>query len=512
MVKVNDHHIAFRTKGTLPGTYDINWHPPKGCNTGCWRFDHATGKHIISVHRDAFKAIADKGVTSGVTDLYRLIYEHEAAHSLYTTPDLKKLADDLRAEKIPWRLQNLFEDVRIERIWLRKVRMMRHWRWQRWIKMPAPADISNLSPTQLLYHLKCAPIGKGRRLPKCAQPLEQNIYYNKVIKFYNAIRKAPNTFDLIPILKEWLKEFPNTGDDTIEQEGGLGTGDLADAIKEAGGTVDSIQVGDPTLDPGHGVSDAPAPADGAPMDTMISDEGRRGDQLARVLGSAFRGGTEGDAPTARPSKKLNVKGLLRGNWSRPFIGRAKADERKPHVSIIFDLSASMGGQLAYIDRANTMVCSADDAGRVLVRCLSVLARRGLITGTVYASGQGGVQKEWDMPLPISAYNLLDGNQGDDGIPTALSPRDVLPEHRQSGSRFAEITSKSKLAIVYTDGEFGSFVNKAPLHARGLYTLGLCCTARDKTHELKRQFDHVISCESLEALADALVRFLRSARF
>lgn len=515
---VDTHHINLRTKGVLLQSYDLNWSPPKGCNTGCWRYDIHTGKHIISIDTHAYDVIADKDVNRGVADLYKLIHEHEAAHSLFTTPDLKRLADELKANNIPWRLQNLFEDVRIERLWFWKVRQNKHWRWRRWIKPPTTADAADLSPTQLLFHLKCESI--GRSLPKSAVNLRANMHFKKVWSYFARIAGLSSakatTFDLIPIMLDWLKDFPATSDTSIESEGGLGTGDLKSAIEEASGEVSEVQ-GQPTPppqggneapvhDPSHGEgagSSTPVP------DSYIPDEPRQAIRLAGMLSSAFKRRDEGAGPTANPSKKLNVRGLLRGNWSRPFMGRSSEDGGKPEIALIFDLSGSMHSQLAYVNREKTHVCRAADAGRVLIRTLSVLAKRGCLTGTVYASGVNGVQRRWNLPITDpNAYQRLVGGQGDDGIPEALSPNPPAG----AVSVFKEITEKTKLALIYTDGCFGSVLDRKPLHAKGLYTLGLCCTSQDRTDTLKAQFDHFISRESLNGLADALVRFLKTARF
>ena len=55
---VDDHHIGYRTASKLPATYDLNWNPPAGCDTGCWRFVKLSIKHIISIGNYAFDAIA----------------------------------------------------------------------------------------------------------------------------------------------------------------------------------------------------------------------------------------------------------------------------------------------------------------------------------------------------------------------------------------------------------------------------------------------------------------------
>lgn len=517
---VTDKHVAYRTSKTLPDTYDLNWNPPASCKTGCWKYDTNSQRHIISVSIQAYNSIADSNIGRfRVGELFVRVYEHEAAHSLYTTRDLKALGDKLAAEKIPWRLCNLFEDVRIERMWFKYV-ARKHFGWKKWSRVVNPA---NMSPTELLYRLKCESI--GRSFPRSASALRTNQYFDRVWWYFNQIIRlaytSNKTEDLIPLLKQWLKEFPQTGDDGIADEpGGLGTGDLGDAITQSGGKVTNQkgkappttpQQGSLSHDPAHGLGTAGA--SDQPANSGIPNEAQLATQLARKLALAFKANGIGKNVTSNPSKRLNIKGLLRGDWSRPFIGKTNSDEGVPYVPILFDLSGSMGSQMAWADSRNVGIsnaaCSAADCGRVLIRALSILAARGLIRGKVFASGQGGVQNEWDLPIKSSAaYLSLKGEQGSDGLVIALDPKN----QSYTGSRLNFIKGKSKLAIIYSDGEYSDTLDCASLNSRGLYTLGLCCTSKDKTLKLKRHFNYIISRESLDALADALVRFLKSVKF
>jgi len=510
--EVDDHHIGYRTKGTLPETYDLRW--DKASQTGCWRYDHASKRHVISISPDAYNVIADKGLTRCQTELYKNIYEHEASHSLYTTKHLKDLGDTLKAEKIPWRLMNLFEDVRIERMWWVHQRSKKHWRWTRWTKHPA--DIMTVTPTQLLFRLKCGDV--GRKPPKALVSLYRALpFFSKVWRYYIRItdlaRVKFDTKDLIPVLKDWLKDFPETGDDTIEGEGGLGTGDLAEAIEREGGKVEDIKsaapapapVDDPTHAKGSSTDGGEAP------DSMIRNEPVVARQVARMLANAFRAFGPTKAPTSNPSKRLNLKGLLRGDWSLPFVGKTIADNGAPYISLIFDGSGSMSSQKAFLDREKRNECRAADAGRVLVRALSDLASKGHIQGKVYLSGVLGVMAELPLPVKdVKNFAVLWGSASSEGIGEVLRPGVSLP---YSKSAFKEITSKSKLAIVYTDGDITDTpIDRDALKAKGLYTLGICCASRDKTASLRKHFDSFISRDSLFGLADALVRFLRSRKF
>lgn len=511
---VDNHHIDFRTRGVLPETYSLRWDTTS--KTGCWRYDHAAKTHIISISPGAFNVIADPGITRGATDLYKGVYEHEAAHSLYTTKDLKGLGEVLKTEKIPWRLMNLFEDVRIERLWWCYQRKRKHWRWTRWTKHPA--DITTVTPTQLLFRFKCGDI--GRKPPKALSPYRAIPFFSKVWNYYIRIegfaRVKHDTKDLIPVLKDWLKDFPETGDDTIEGEGGHGTGDLAEAIEKDGGKVEEVKggkgspapIGAPVTGPSHGKGGSD---EGVAHDSLIKNEPAAAKQVARMLASAFRAFGPTKAPTSNPSKRLNIKGLLRGDWSLPFVGKTIADNGAPYISLIFDGSGSMAGQLAYLDRNRRNACRAADAGRVLVRALSDLASKGHISGKVYLSGPYGVVAEFTLPIKDNKnFAFLRGSASSEGIGEVLNPTCFGVPFK---SAFQEITSKSKLAIVYTDGEITDTpIDRDALKAKGLYTLGICCADRDKTPCLRKHFDSFISRDSLFGLADALVRFLRSRKF
>lgn len=522
---VEDHHLGFRTGGVLSEAYNLGWlrsgHP---CKTGCWRYDHTTKKHEIMLSQAAYRTITKGGPAEGkrvqVPDFYRSLYEHEAAHSLYTTKDLEGLAKKLGEHKIPWRLHNLFEDVRIERQWIRYQRRGKLFRWTRWIKHPEPMKTS---ATALLYALKTE--GIRRTIPRTLWATYGGLpFWSKVLDYYRRIIRCHASEDLIPVLLDWLKDFPATGDDTIEGEGGDGTGDLAASIAEATGKApSSVKAKDPK---GNGA--APSDREGSPSDpstepsghpthayggasgggavVTASDEHGLSMQLASMLDGAFRGGEDYIAPRSAVAKRLNVRGLLRGAWNRPFIGAVEGRGGKPHISYFVDCSGSMKEVRAKVDRdgrRGTVRC--DTAGRILGRALSILARRGRITATAYGVSHGGCHYKMDLPCREDHWRIgrFLGWSGAEGISLALTP---------GGKRsvFDEVAKRSKLAVVYTDGEITDepFVRDS-LRARGVYTLGLCCSERDYSGKLRANFDYSLSRDSLFGMADALVRTLRA---
>jgi hypothetical protein len=533
--EVENHHIGFRTAGTLPEAYSLGWlttrHP---CKTGCWSFNSTTGKHEINLSPLAYNTIVDGTVNKGkriqVPALFRNVYEHEAAHSLWSDKDLKSFSALLASEGIPWRLCNLFEDCRIERRWFTGPRKYRAFGWTKWMPQPEPADFGKISATKLLYCLKNDGGSKRRSISMdCYRHFMSLPFFRKVYDFHYRIIHCREMKDLLPILREWLKEFPASGDDTIEEEGGLGTGDLKDSISASGGSTKDVKAKDkagngaaPEKRSGaegekpeesnpegkgygvvHGESGTPEAGVADHSNPREREEAKYGISLAGMLTNAFKSPGLLKAPRSAPSKRLNVRGLLRGDWSRPFIGAKHGAKGKPHVSLLVDCSGSTAGASAYVDRERRLApIKVDAGGRILVRALSTLARRGKITATVYATACGGLHRKIELPIK-SPFEIseLRGFSSSEGIGDVLQPCHAV---------FKEISSRGKLVVCYTDGCITDTpVNQAALKERGLYTLGVCCSTHDTSAEMKKHFEGSMIRESLWGLADALVRQLRT---
>ena len=557
---VTDHHIGYRTRGRLPETYDLTWvdrrHP---CKTGCWKFNHASGRHEFRLSVLAYPTIAKGGPAEGkriaVPDLYRNVYEHEAAHSLYTDKDLVSLGKELASRKIPWRLMNLFEDCRIERLWIRNERSFKQFGWKRW---EPHGDPDKTSATGLLFALKNEGVTPGGRLPTAVvRHFSKHKNLRSVIRYFSDILKAPNTMSLVPILERWLKEFPATGDDTMEGEGGDGTGDLGEAIGEANGGAkpSDVKAKDPegngaapdkakpesdssseggggekpsestraetTKEASHGSGAAGKASEVIPMEA--DNESRYARRLASLMATAFRKlGALSKGPTSVASRKLNLRGLNAGDWTRPFIGKIAGTKSKPNIPLIIDCSGSMS-QETHVDRERKVTMRTDECARILARAFNELARRGFITGTIYCSSHGGCHSRAVMPATPKAMSgegnalKMEAFCGNEGIGELLKPQAkdslfdrTVPHYAKTGSFFNEIVAKSKVAIVYTDGEITDTpVDRAPLRARGLYTIGVYAGPKDRTAALRKHFDYAISRTSLWAVADALVRTLKT---
>jgi hypothetical protein len=519
-------HIKLRAKGTLSEAYSLGVLPPSHpCKTGCWTYNHHTKKHEIMISPLAYDTIATpslgSGVRKGVPKLFTEVYEHEAAHSRFTTKNLKELNDTLKKHSIPWRLMNLFEDIRIESIWSRLRR--RAFKWMTWEKYPE--DVSKVTPTALLYWMKNDCSGFSRRLSRDFQTTFRVLpFFNTVVKYFNRIRTSGSTENLIPVLIDWLKEFPRTSDDSITESGGLGTGDLKDAMTACGEAVLHVP-----KKPGDEEGETTGTSKGEEMKahgtlSSLSEEeslsGVSGDdqkrehylavRLARMLATAFKGVGTTKGATSRPTSKLNLRAILRKCYDLPYIGKVIGNNGVPHLSLLIDCSGSMAYYNCFIDREKTTSLPTDRAGRVLLMALSILAGKRKIKCTAYLCSEGGVNYKTELPIKSYAQaQLARGWSSAEGFGLALSPS---PAHRKTSKNCFDEVSKDRLAIIYTDGEItDNPIDRAALRERGLQTLGLCCSSIDRTKNLKEHFDYYISRESLWGLADALVRLLRSIK-
>lgn len=608
----------------------VGWtHPSHDCKTAFWKIEK--GQHLIRINPIAYETLtgADKPTSPfygkppvKINALYRAIYDHEDCHRRFTDRDLPGLAKLLKAEKIPWQLANIFEDVRIE---YKRLREGKNFGWTTW--MPTADAVSRIrdsvkpSPTQLLLLYKNSLSKRGRKVRydgDAYRSIDVPYFSGYVATYFlRKIVAAPSTRDLIPVLKEWLKRFPSTdadGNPVPENYGGGATeiGDLADAIdesttEESGSIREQNPDGSFDEDHGgfeprevaseagpHGVKtgvdgtpdestrdksgtggggygyDSSGALNAAPVDAataMFPAEMKIATRLAQLLAKAFKEPGRNATYGPTPSKRLNIRGLCRGDYRNPYrIKRMSEIADKPHVSLVIDCSGSMSlgrvpltndiaryiygldqtdavtygahGQAPrrsskspksvdlndiadefyrapspskfqwdYSTPIHTVNCSS--AARIFARALNILAKKGLLTATVYESRCGGLSRKHELPVTNPhALNTIHGASSSEGLSTTLNPEPS--SFRASSSAFDEIHARSKTAIVWTDGQITDApMNRSAIHKRGLFTLGVLASDRDFTESLTEHFDAGISRLTLFGAAEALIKFIRS---
>ena len=586
---------------TPKDNFAVGWLVPTDpCQTAYWKIDEKTGDNQIRLNPQVYAVLTKQsdplspfaGRKVRFQALFDAVYDHERAHSVYTTRNLKGLADKLRAEKIPWRLCNLFEDCRIEHRWCSDHHTS--FKWTTW----EPAGLVRVdSPAALLYAFKVLRSDEYARYKKAPRAFLRRVdrkYYYAVRNFHDRIIGAASTEDLIPILKDWLKMFPpdksgNTPEN--DEDLGGGGGDLADAIDNSSDSGSSPTDGGDSGDASEGKGSIRDQDDelGAPEsdDTESRRDGsfrtgratsgvggfepEKSDtasdiqektlaaRLAAYMAKAFKiaGNSPVNGPT--PSKRLNTRGLIRNDWRNPYrVMRQTEHAKTPHVSLVVDCSGSMGWAYGGITPDDVKVIAGsedigyppdhrtdrevagfakppqilprgrvnntsytrmvdgrelapnaidcDRGGRVFARALHLLARKGIITATVYCSRQGGVSHRIELPAKRDRdFGFIFGDSGQEGLAKTLSP--TAPAGR---SAFKEIAAKSKVVLIWTEGDVTDDpIDRAPLRARGVFTVGLLATLANRQKDIARHFDAAICRTSLFGVASDLAKLLKS---
>lgn len=596
-----DRHTRLRPllAPITPEDFAVGWLPATAeCKTAYWRFDKS-GVHMIRINPTAAETLTAKHSTAetadakSVRELLTAVYDHERAHSVFTTRDLAGLAKTLRSERIPWRLCNLFEDCRIEHLW--EGRGLSGFGWSRW----QPIDELPLgTPAAVLYALKVCKVRLGSDVSfdtygrECVSVIRSSSFsgrresefwpvfgdaeealVRKVAPFYVRICSAATTEDLIPILKDWIEAFPpdeeGNSPESDEELGG-GGGDLAEAIDQSDDA--------PEGEDGEGSdteSDQPAPegdeegektgsirdqdeefrrhkgphvrtSEAGSLEPRDSDpavvraEKQLAQKLAAYLAKAFKqpGRTACNGPT--PSKRLNVRGIIKQDYRNGYRTIRNTDRADvPHVAMLIDCSGSMSGgecgiypdDVAKISRGCSKLLhprscygtpdldkatslAADQAGRIFAMALHILAKRRILSATVYLTRDGGVTNRLALPLTNEKqFYCIQGDSGSEGIGAGLHPTSTAVHRitKVPRSAFKEIVSKTRTALVWTEGAITDEpTDRTALRRAGLFTVGLLANVYTGYQDsLDKHFDVGICRTSLFGLAGDLVKLMRS---
>jgi hypothetical protein len=183
--------------------------------------------------------------------------------------------------------------------------------------------------------------------------------------------------------------------------------------------------------------------------------------------------------TANPSKRLNLRGLARGDYEKPYRRLQTVRRGVPHVSLVVDLSVSMKG----VPERNA---------RCLLLAVNELAKQGVIRCTAYATADGGCQQSVDLPASPSTFNWQ-AYSGSEGMNTFF------------GQKSAALAT-SDLVVFVTDGQIGDKGQYLKsLHQKSVFVIG--AYASDDVDQLKvatemcgQLFDKIAVTKDLPNLA------------
>lgn len=518
--EATDQLILEDAMSILPFKEKTEWRLKPGFPTAAWSFsgsDTEPGTHTIYMGDGMFSQ-ARSGLTREELVAYAKAYGHHErdGHARATVRGKKNVDELLRPlmgtkRKIPFPLFNLFEDARIE---YRQRRIGgAQLNWRQFEKPPELADGAELRPESVLFYIIQSEAEDEALEDEwlAAAMKRDETLTRRVFDYYQRIVAAPDSWHLRPLMLEWLNEFVPPED---EESSGDASGPMAESSELELGYGLSVSPGDKaSFDAGTEVLEGPGksgmPKDGPPgkgqgeLDSIRTEsEGESNllaaapvaklnmaevSQLARRLEKAFWSPSVArDSEDATP--ELCIENLLladtRGRaWQE---GRAKGRAVQRRIALVMDCSGSMmGGPV--------------EEGRKLIAALSLLAKRGVLTGEVLLTAVVGSKSQWlRLQLPINRRDIerIHAFAAAEGIEAALR-------------RNVTSLARCHRVFLYSDGAIcDAQPDKSWLRARGVEVIGLYCGTEESAVNLATHTRKVIVRSTPMALATAMVKQLK----
>lgn len=424
--------------------------------------------------------------------------KHEISHMLWTVRNLEEALVQLQEKSIPFRLLNLFEDARIEHRW----RATTHdaFKWTTYEEFPTSSLVVNdiVSPLRtFLWHIfhEEQALSAGKQLPLelailTGTTLEENeVLVRRIAQYYTRTIACEETLDLIPILEEWLQEFPARTEPLIDIPAfkGGATDYTGDILPESLVPLDfDIQV----INGGGGAEED----EDYPLE-ILQERGKlklskipverldraRISRLVQRLSLLFRR-KELTTYSATPSKRISLKNYLTG---RDYF-KVKKDATRvlKDLVVLFDLSASMRG-------------APLREGIHLLAVLGKLAALKYVSGVVIFSLIHNQKLEYltcSLPLPESSLVRLMAYGQAEGLEMAIADN-------------VSLIKKCSTLYCYTDADITDIpINKKELHRQGIFSVGLYVGKRHirSAASMSNYFDRALACDTLEALVEKML--------
>ncbi|MCK9553632.1 hypothetical protein [Aquamicrobium sp.] len=465
MKKTNEMHSCHR-EAILDGhvtNESYRLFRKKGIKTACWVFKDRT--HHVFIDEEPDEEI-------------KSLHYHELAHSRWTERDLGTLKEKLDQHKIPFRLYNLFEDARIEH--LTREDLIYQFNW----KIPSEDEQDN-TPFGMFYNM----VQNNGDDSVCAD--------QKVVDYFNRTINAKDSWEVIPIIVDWLNDFPeenkeeNQGEDKTPKNGF----DLERSLELFLDNEKLLELISLSVEVNFGENqDAPQGQDNAnEADKDLPDfsdtdyiksykaleidknvVNKNTQKLQKIFRSKI-----GYINTKRPSKRLNIKGIIQDSEN---IYKQKVELRRDtrKFNFIVDLSGSMGG--VPIKAAANIVASFNE-----------LAKQGLLKGNLILTSTYGYQT---FSFPLKEYTIEHSfhTSGGEGLKDTME-------------KTLNILKQGELNFCLTDGKLtDGKIDRKLFNSKGVKTYGLYIGTPDYA-TLSNWFDYSCAKETIDELIEEITRQL-----
>ncbi|GAB1537143.1 hypothetical protein ADMFC3_27740 [Geovibrio sp. ADMFC3] len=452
--------------------YSVGVHPSHKTAFWSWAFKPAPGEHKIFVGAN----VSRLALFAKQEQLVRAMLYHEISHSLWTEKDIEGTDKWCKTNDVPFRLYNLFEDVRIEEKFRRIFN--KDFEWECCLQK---GDL-HVSPENILYLLKYYGGDRGKLVELRKGTLVELDLEEDVSGYFARIIACKTSEELRPVLLDWCKEFPDSRDhfqpDEQQSEDILSSKEAERMEQESQNIFEapeSDDIGDDIALTSFSVG------------KIMSDRNRGGaadgyEKYVPLIAKLFQE-RKGYLSTESSQKRLSLRGL---NGTSDKLYRKKIIKKpdKKTINLIVDTSGSMGG---------TPIANA----RAFALILNALANSGKIEGQLILTqvqGTKGVTET--VKFPVSEEKIL-------SIPANGSAENIAGTINLT----KPLLKRADYNFFFTDGDIcDEPVDKKRLASEGIYTFGLYVGT--KNVNLERWFDRTIIKSSLKELIDELLRRIR----
>jgi hypothetical protein len=329
--------------------------------TACWSFE--SDKHIIKIgtQLDTICNADTKSNDAKMKKFIEVVIRHETEHGLLTCRD-DAVAKELRSESLPFRLWNLFEDVRIEYASATRKRGDGAFRWTNY----QDVDAAYSSASALLWAIKTNEAGIKKQASayvprwtgteKILEAGKERFTRLLILKFYRRACQALTSQCLIPIVKEWVAIFGEEIDPKY-----------ADAMVNGSTDEKSKEKSQPTIAP-TGLDKMKADSEHLEKYEWFKNEQiinkHQITRIARCMKNIVQSARTTRNRLSCNGTRLHANAAMCGS-DRAFINRKRSNGKRS-VTMIVDMSGSMRDPWAI------------NGGREFVLAFRELARKQLI--------------------------------------------------------------------------------------------------------------------------------------
>lgn len=461
------------------------YHKPD-VETAYWRPPKAGEEHIICVGGNSYKGDQPEGYAQ------KLVW-HELSHALWTERNLKAVNTELEKIGAQFSLFNLLEDARVEERFRRETQLRFEWTIYEEATRDSDAD-------SLLFRL--IQLEGDYDAFYADMPADVARKGDDIVGYWERIVACRVTRDLYPILRDWLKQFPNSLG--FDRQDGLSTSMVLSSMPISAATDGATEVGEPKdpkgVEGGAGKGGTAHKPDAEVVagtlahfldPESVNAADRIDPNAVRKLIDALRRGLISNASGSRytdtPSRRIKPQRAVTGKSPYRVVDdsrRGRAGRRK--VSMVLDCSGSM--------------YRAMPGGRMLASAISRLARDGEVEGYLILTkghyDEGIIHTTLKWPVADATLSEIAADGYIEGLENAIrSNREMLSGHT---------------TLVYSDG----CIEDDPIQPGsllGLNVMGVYCSdagGAQGEEGLRQYFQSVIARDTVEDIACSLAQELR----